>query len=72
MEQKKIDRISQLTQIARTRALTKEEQIERSKLRKEYIDSMKASLTAALEQTYIEYPDGTKKKVITHKPNTNQ
>ena len=42
---------------------TDEEIIERDKLRRIYIDSVTASLTGHLENTYIVYPDGTKKKV---------
>jgi uncharacterized protein YnzC (UPF0291/DUF896 family) len=63
MEQKKIDRISELTRISRERALTEEETKEREKLRREYIDSYKASLTDILNNTYIQNPDGTKKKL---------
>ena len=63
MEQKKIDRISELTRISRTRELTEEEQKERAILRREYIDSYKASLTGILENTYIQEPDGTKHKL---------
>ena len=40
-----------------------EEQEERAKLRKIYIDSVKANLVSQLENTYILQSDGTKKKV---------
>lgn len=63
MEQKKIDRINELSRLARERELTKAEKSEREKLRREYIDSVKASLVGQLENTTILYPDGTKKKV---------
>ena len=43
--------------------LTPEEQEERAKLRKIYIDSVKANLVSQLENTYILQSDGTKKKV---------
>ena len=43
--------------------MTAEELAERDKLRRIYIDSVKASLTGQLDNTYIVYPDGTKKKV---------
>ena len=49
--------------IARIGPLTPEELAERDKLRRIYIDSVKANLTGQLENTYIVYPDGTKKKV---------
>ena len=60
MEQKKIDRISELTRISRERELTAEEQRERQQLRREYIDDYKSSLTGILDNTYIQNPDGTK------------
>ncbi len=63
MDQKKIDRISELTRISRERELTEEEQKERAVLRREYIDSYKASLTGILDNTYIQNPDGSKKKL---------
>ncbi len=63
MEQKKLDRISELTKISRERELTAEEQAERAELRKEYINSYVSSLTGILDNTYIERPDGTKTKL---------
>ncbi len=63
MEQKKIDRISELTKISRERELTEAEQKERAELRREYIDSYKASLTGILDNTYIQELDGTKHKL---------
>ena len=64
MEQKKIDRINELARKARTpEGLTPEELTERDSLRREYIDAFKASLTAQLDNTYIQYPDGTKRKL---------
>ena len=63
MEQKKMDRISELTRISRERELTAEEQMEREALRREYIDSYKASLTGILDNTYIQNPDGSKVKL---------
>ena len=63
MEQKKIDRISELTRISRERALTKEEEYERALLRREYIDSYTRSLTNILDNAVIERPDGSRTKV---------
>ncbi len=63
MEQKKIDRINELAKLAKERELTEEEAKERAVLRREYIDSFKASLTGILENTYIQEPDGTKHKI---------
>lgn len=58
-----IARINELAALARKRELTAEETEERSKLRRIYIDSVKANLVGQLENTYIVYPDGTRKKV---------
>ena len=63
MEQKKIDRISELTRISRERELTADEQKERAALRREYIDAYKSALTGILDNTYIQEPDGTKHKL---------
>lgn len=58
-----IARINELAAKAKTVGLTEEETQERDKLRRIYIDSHKASLVGQLENTYIVYPDGSKKKV---------
>ena len=58
-----IARINELAAKAKTVGLTEEETQERDKLRRIYIDSYKASLVGQLENTYIVYPDGSKKKV---------
>ena len=43
--------------------LTPEELAERDALRREYIDSVKASLTGHLDNTYLVDADGTKTKL---------
>ena len=58
-----IARINELARKAKTVGLTDDELAERDKLRRIYIDSVKASLVGQLENTYIVNPDGTKKKV---------
>ena len=58
-----IARINELAAKAKAEGLTQEELAERDKLRRIYIDNVKANLTGQLENTYIVYPDGTKKKV---------
>ncbi len=58
-----IARINELAKKAKTEGLTEEETQERDKLRRIYIDSVKASLVGQLENTYIVDPDGTKHKV---------
>ncbi|MDY2557033.1 MAG: DUF896 domain-containing protein [Candidatus Faecousia sp.] len=58
-----IARINELAKKAKEGTLTAEELAERDKLRRIYIDSVKANLVGQLENTYILQPDGTKKKV---------
>ena len=61
-----IARINALAKQAKEEGLTDEELVERDKLRRIYIDSVKSNLIGQLENTYIVSPDGTKRKV-THK-----
>lgn len=64
MTQEKIDRINALAKKAKTpEGLTPEEVAERDALRREYIDAYKRNLTAQLDNTYIQYPDGTRRKL---------
>ncbi len=58
-----IARINVLAKKAKAEGLTAEELQERDKLRRLYIDSVKASLVGQLENTYIVEPDGTKHKL---------
>lgn len=68
MTQEKINRINELARKAKTpEGLTDEELKERDILRREYIDSFKASLVGQLENTYIVDEKGNKTKV-TRKP----
>ena len=63
MEQSKIDRINELARLSKERELTVEELSERTALRMEYIDSMKASLVGQLERTYLVDEKGNKTKL---------
>ncbi len=64
MEQKKIDRINELAKKSRTdEGLTEEEKAEQAVLRREYIDSFKASLVGQLDNTYIVDEKGNKRKL---------
>mgnify|MGYP003307430303 CR=1 FL=1 len=58
-----IARINELAKKAKTEGLTEEEVAERDKLRRIYIDNVKASLVGQLDNTYIVEPDGTKRKL---------
>ena len=69
MEQAKIDRINELARKSRTDAgLTPEEKAEQAALRQEYLAAVRANLTAQLDHTVIQYPDGTRKKLKKMKP----
>ena len=67
MTEKKINRINTLARKSKTEGLTEEEKAEQAKLRREYIDSVKANLVSQLENTYIVDKDGKKKKVTNKK-----
>ncbi len=58
-----IARINELARKNKTVGLTAEEMAERDKLRRIYIDSVKANLVGQLDNTYIVRPDGTKQKI---------
>lgn len=58
-----IARINALAKKAKYEGLTAEETAERDKLRRIYIDSVKANLTGQLDNTYILRPDGSKTKL---------
>ena len=58
-----IARINALAKKAKEGPLTPEELAERDKLRRIYIDSVKANLVGQLDNSYIVGPDGKKKKL---------
>lgn len=69
MEQAKIDRINELARKSRADGgLTPEEKAEQAALRREYLAAIRANLTAQLDSTVIQYPDGTRKKLKKKKP----
>ncbi len=61
MEQKKLDRINELAKKKKTVGLTEEETAERKALHEEYINEIRLSFGAILDNTVIQYPDGTRK-----------
>lgn len=61
-----IARINALAKKAKTEGLTPEETAERDKLRRIYIDSVKANLVGQLENTYYVDGQGNKTK-LNHK-----
>ena len=64
MEQKSLMRINELAKLAKQRALTEEEAREREALRKEYLKDFREAFRQQLENTYVEYPDGSREKLI--------
>ena len=69
MEQVKIDRINELARKSKTEAgLTPEEKEEQAALRQEYVAAVRANLTAQLDSTCVQYPDGTRKKLKRKRP----
>lgn len=57
-----IDRINTLARKSRTpEGLTQAERIEQMELRRRYVEAVRANLTAQLDHTVIQEPDGTKR-----------
>ena len=69
MTQERIDRINELARKSKTDAgLTRSEKAEQVSLRQEYLAAIRANLTAQLDHTVIQYPDGTRKKLKKKRP----
>lgn len=60
MEKQNIDRINELSRIARERELTAEEAAERQERRQAYLKAFRAQMRGQLENTVVQYPDGSK------------
>ena len=64
MEKEKVLRINELARKSKTEeGLTPEEKIEQQQLREEYIIEFRKSMGMMLDNTVIEYPDGTRKSL---------
>lgn len=63
MEQKKIDRINELARKKKSVGLSEAELSEQKALRAEYLLAVRKNLTATLDNTYIERPDGERIKL---------
>ena len=63
MKREKLDRINELAKKKKEGTLTPEEIEERNALHKEYIAEIRMSFGAMLDNTVIQYPDGTKKSL---------
>ena len=60
MEKRNTDRISELTRISRERELAPEEQAERQQLRQNYLKAFRGQFRTQLDNTVVEYPDGSR------------
>ena len=60
MEKAKIERINELAKKSKTTPLTEEEKAEQKALREEYIRDFRAQFSGVLENTVIQYPDGSR------------
>ncbi len=63
MEQKKIDRISELSRKQRSTGLTEQEKQEQQQLREEYLHAVRKNVKATLDRAYVVEKDGTVKKL---------
>lgn len=64
MEKEKVLRINELARKSKTEeGLTPEEKIEQQKLREEYIIDFRKSMGMILDNTVIQYPDGSRKSL---------
>lgn len=63
MEKSKVERINELAKKAKTIGLTDEEKKEQTALRAEYIADFRAQFTGVLENTVVQYPDGSRKSL---------
>lgn len=60
MENTHLKRINELAAKAKAEDLTPEEEAERKQLREEYLKEFRSGLKCILDNTTLEYPDGTK------------
>ncbi len=61
MDLENIKRINELTELSRRRELTEAEQAGRKRRRDAYLKEFRDQMRAQLDNTVVEYPDGTRK-----------
>ena len=66
MNQEKINRINELARKSKNEALSPEELAEQKALRQEYINEIRLSFGAMLDNTVVETPDGKRKSLKEH------
>ncbi len=59
--QAQIDRINALARKSRAQGLTEAERREQMELRRQYVAAVRENLTAQLDHTVIQHPDGTRR-----------
>lgn len=70
MTEEQVARINELYHKSKTKeGLTEEEQQEQMKLRQDYLLSIRRNLKKTLDNTVVEYPDGTVKNLSELKKN---
>ena len=67
MEKVKLDRINELARKSKREGLTEEEKAEQKLLREEYLAEFRASFTGILDNTVIQYPDGSRQSLPARK-----
>ena len=63
MEKAKLERINELARLSKERKLTDDERAEQYELRQEYLNEIRLSFGAMLDNTVIQYPDGSRKSL---------
>lgn len=63
MEKEKVARINELARKQKAEGLTDEEKAEQKALRDEYIREFRISMGMMLDNTVIQYPDGSRKSL---------
>lgn len=71
MEQR-IARINELYHKSQNEGLTDAEKEEQARLRKEYVENIRANLRGQLESITIEHPDGTRESIKDRKQGNGQ
>lgn len=66
MDPTQIDRINELARLSKERELTPEEAEERAELRAKYLHSFRQGMRQTLDNTHVEYPDGSRKPLAEH------
>ena len=60
ISKEKLDRINELSRKCKVQQLSSEEAAEQAELRREYIAAYKDNVRCILDNTVVQYPDGTK------------